>query len=259
MITSDETVTNVIQGRQAAQSKNDIAKQVKTYDPDYVLILLGFNDMGWFVSDAEGTLNTMDAIVHNVRGASSKAKILVGSVVERTKIEGRDDLIAETIRYYSLLQEGVKRWSQELGSVSFVDVTLPYKCTPTSGCSDAYDGLHPNTQGEVHLAAAFADVLRDEYHLLGQNLVLEGVAGRPAPQQPKNIQGKAVPEGALWTWSDVENARGYKIRMTIAGFTFSEGAVYPNAAGYWFPWCQKGMRWNFAVLRRMNTHVLIQM
>lgn len=32
---------------------------VAKYKPDILLVMLGFNDMGWFVSDAPGTLNSM--------------------------------------------------------------------------------------------------------------------------------------------------------------------------------------------------------
>jgi lysophospholipase L1-like esterase len=34
-------------GRQAAQSKNTIKGWVSEYKPDYLLIMLGFNDLGW--------------------------------------------------------------------------------------------------------------------------------------------------------------------------------------------------------------------
>lgn len=46
-------------GRQVAQDIGLIRNVVQKYEPDIILVLLGFNDMGWFVSDADGTLNSM--------------------------------------------------------------------------------------------------------------------------------------------------------------------------------------------------------
>lgn len=43
-------------GRQLAQDQDLIKEMVSTHDPDYLLVLLGFNDMGWFISDAGGKL-----------------------------------------------------------------------------------------------------------------------------------------------------------------------------------------------------------
>lgn len=46
-------------GRQIAQDIPLIRNVVQKYEPDIILDMLGFNDMGWFVSGADGTLNSM--------------------------------------------------------------------------------------------------------------------------------------------------------------------------------------------------------
>lgn len=46
-------------GRQTAHDIPLIREVVAKYKPDILLVLLGFNGMGWFVSDAPGTLNSM--------------------------------------------------------------------------------------------------------------------------------------------------------------------------------------------------------
>lgn len=46
-------------GRQTAQDIPLIREVVAKYKPDILLVLLGFNGMGWFVSDSPGTPNSM--------------------------------------------------------------------------------------------------------------------------------------------------------------------------------------------------------
>lgn len=40
---------------------------VRKYQPDLLLVMLGFNDMGWFVSDAQGTLDSMVSVMFSAR------------------------------------------------------------------------------------------------------------------------------------------------------------------------------------------------
>ncbi|MFE9610689.1 hypothetical protein [Streptomyces sp. NPDC006012] len=56
-------------GRRAAQDKSLIRAQVEKYQPDLLLVGLGFNDMGWFVSDAPGTLASVKSLVDEARAA----------------------------------------------------------------------------------------------------------------------------------------------------------------------------------------------
>lgn len=61
-------------GRQAAQDMSLIRAQVQAYAPDYLLVELGFNDIGWFISDAPGTLNSMKSLVDEARAAKPNLK-----------------------------------------------------------------------------------------------------------------------------------------------------------------------------------------
>jgi hypothetical protein len=54
-------------GRAAATDKGLIGDILDQYQADMMLIMLGFNDMGWFYSNAEGTIDSIGAIVDNAR------------------------------------------------------------------------------------------------------------------------------------------------------------------------------------------------
>ncbi|PNH52705.1 hypothetical protein VD0003_g4649 [Verticillium dahliae] len=79
-------------GRQAAQVKNEIRSQVSTHSPDWLLVMLGFNDLGWWVGGPDDTLASVKAIVDEARAAKSNVRILIANVIHRTFIEGRNDL-----------------------------------------------------------------------------------------------------------------------------------------------------------------------
>lgn len=86
-------------GRQAAQVKNEIRSQVSTHSPDWLLVMLGFNDLGWWVGGPDDTLASVKAIVDEARAAKSNVRILIANVIHRTFIEGRNDLVTNTNIY----------------------------------------------------------------------------------------------------------------------------------------------------------------
>ncbi|MCX4808562.1 hypothetical protein OG594_44465 [Streptomyces sp. NBC_01214] len=108
-------------GRQAAQDKTLIREQVKNHRPDLLLVGLGFNDMGWFVSDANGTLASMKSLVDEARAADPELKFALANVPQLTRIGGRDDLIANTDTYNQLLSDAIPRWSTDRSPVELVD------------------------------------------------------------------------------------------------------------------------------------------
>ena len=44
-----------------------------------MLLMLGFNDMGWFYSDAPGTIDSIGTLIANARSVNSNMKFAVAS------------------------------------------------------------------------------------------------------------------------------------------------------------------------------------
>ena len=227
-------------GRQAFQDKSLISGWVEEYQPDYILCLLGFNDMGWFVSDAEGTLESVQTIVDDARAAKSDVKILVGNVVQRLFISGRDDLVANTNSYNDLLEATVPFWNVD-GPTAYVDVEGNYDCSPEV-CNDGYDGLHPTATGEFHIAQAFANVLRDQYSIWGKDFAIPDDVPARTIITPSEFENIGVLIGLESTWEAVENARGYDLRIGLDGVDtwWSDGRVTPFTNRAYFSWCTGG-------------------
>lgn len=238
-------------GRQAAQTKETIKGWVQTYQPDYLVILLGFNDLGWFVSGPEDLVGNMGQLVENAREAKPDVKLLIGNVVHRKFIDGRQDLVDNTNKYNQLLRDTMSGWFRWESPISYVDVNSNYNCHP-EGCPDGYDGLHPNSMGEYHIAQAFAHSFKADFGFQGPDFV---APSNPEPRvisTPTGVQVASLPEGIEVSWNMIETARGYDIRSRLVGMTdwWSSGGVYPNTWESWTTWLLDGQTWEFQVRSR---------
>ncbi|MFJ3816098.1 phosphatidylinositol-specific phospholipase C domain-containing protein [Streptomyces sp. NPDC090056] len=232
-------------GRQVAQDKSLIREQVARYRPDLLLVGLGFNDMGWFVSDAPGTLAGMKTFVDEARAAKPDVEFALANVPQRERIGGRDDLITKTDTYNRLLADAVPDWDTAASPVKLVDWRGAYDCAPAS-CPAAYDGLHPNARGEFQIAGAFADTLHEEFGLGTSALTVPaGVPARPGGT-PAGVKAASADTGIVVTWDPVFGAFGYEVRSRPAGTTaWSTTRVTANRSDS--TWVVDGQRMEYQV------------
>ncbi|GJN77347.1 hypothetical protein PLIIFM63780_000837 [Purpureocillium lilacinum] len=225
-------------GRQAAQVYPAIGAYVKQYQPDFLFILLGFNDLGWFVSGPEGTLSSVEKVVRNAQAARPSLKVLVGNVPQRTLIKVvNEQLPDKTTDYNKRLQSAVSGWSTDASTVRLVDMQKNYNCHP-EGCPDGYDGLHPSALGEFHIAQSFADVLRKEFGV-GKNPFTVGKVPARVATTPTNLQAASVPAGIEVTWDPIFGARGFDLQSRRKGSSdWTDRHALTNA--YWETWVSDG-------------------
>lgn len=232
-------------GRQAMQDKKLIRGMVAQYNPDLILVGLGFNDMGWFVSGPQGTLDSMKTFVDEARTARPNVKFAVADVPQRTYIGGRDDLPLSTTDYDLMLRQAVPQWSTPVSPVEVVNWSGNYTCA-RDACPAGYDGLHPNALGEFQIAHAFETTLHDRY---GIGQIVPDVP-RSVPERPvglaANVKAVSSDLGVTVTWNRVYGARGYTVRSRLVGATaWNETPVQANR--YDTTWTQDGMEWEYSV------------
>lgn len=133
-------------GQQARQSKSLVWQAVKDHKPVYLLIELGFNDIGWFVSDADGMLRDLKELVHNAQDGNPDIMVFVANIPHRSRIGGRQDLIDETNKANQKLPEAVKKWFRYDSRVFVVDLAGKYNC----GSSDCPDGVRDSPCSHDH-------------------------------------------------------------------------------------------------------------
>ncbi|TQN65244.1 hypothetical protein CSHISOI_10188, partial [Colletotrichum shisoi] len=176
-------------GQQATQCQALVRDQVERFRPHYMLVMLGFNDMGWGVTDAEGIIAAMQQLIERARAAES-----TGSP-------------SPTCRSGFRSTEQIKKWGTKESPIELAGVSDGYDCSRGS-----YDGLHPNALGKSQIARVFSQSLVRGYEIGTDELQIpREIPKRPTPV-PANIVAKAVPYGIAVTWDSVYGALGYDVR-----------------------------------------------
>ena len=232
-------------GRQAHQVKDEIRQRVADYQPDYLLVELGFNDLGWGVSDPDGVIADMMTIIAEARVAKPDVRILVANVPHRTFLSVVPDLEHLTDIYNSKLGPILALVNSTQSPVRLVDVNSalnPY--------ADSYDGLHPNGVGEYRIARAFANVLAGQFAL-----------GHTVGAIPASVPD-VVPSGVGWLaatptasginvrWDHSFGAGGYWLYQrddTVNG-TFERSALQIPADSWNVNWVLPGHQYSFYVV-----------
>ncbi|KFZ11648.1 hypothetical protein V501_04652 [Pseudogymnoascus sp. VKM F-4519 (FW-2642)] len=213
-------------GRSAAVDKGLIQGVLEQNMADIMLLMLGFNDMGWFYSDGAGTIDSIGTLVANARAANPSIKFAIANVPQRSFIGGRVDLVENTQIYNNLLPDAIAQWFTSESSIYLVQLEELYSCQP-GGCPAGYDGLHPNAWGEFQIASAFSRTLVDQFNIGTTPLAIPAEDDQSLVRDlpvPTNLQVFSSPQGVTATWDAVYGAYSYDLEVSIdgGGGSFSE-------------------------------------
>ena len=239
-------------GWQATEARGAVADPVRTHQPDYLLVELGFNDLALGLAPT-ALAGAVREIVTNARAARPDVTVLVANVVHRSPVPNRPELAGRISAYNQQLAELVPALSRAGSPVALVDLDRVFDHTVHT-----YDGLHPNVRGEVVIAKAFADVLSAGFGLgSGFGAV---PASLPADLRPGGAGAVSVERSGLGlrvSWPHVFGASGYRLfrRDLTAGGPFEP---YPYAVGadsWTDPRLAAGHRYAFHVRTVRGDHV----
>ena len=113
---------------------------LQQHPTDMMLLMLGFNNIGWFYSNAPGTINGIETLVSNAQAANPNLKFTIANVPQRSFISRRQDLVDNTVTYNSLLPGAISKLTTEQSPISLVELEENYDCQP-GGCPAGYDSL----------------------------------------------------------------------------------------------------------------------
>lgn len=234
-------------GRQCAVAKDQIEATVRHHSPDLLLVMLGFNDIGWFVSDAKGTLKSMKQFVANARSANPRLQLVLANIPQRTKMDGREDLPKSTDEYNDLLDRVVPQWSQHDSPVYIADVCKEYTAEDAT-----YDGLHPNALGDYQIARAFSLSMWQDLKIGRSPLAIPpSIPTRELPM-PQDFQLVSSPVGVTALWEQVYGAYGYEFRSRVNDDDWTEDTRGMNR---WDShWASDGSQYQAQVRARYGAH-----
>ncbi len=189
--------------------KDVIGAKVATYKPDYLLVLLGLDDMFWFGISQPDMAANLAGFIAAARAARPHIRIVLGLIPP--------DIHTQTSRAFAASVASFNHtiWSTAAQlSTKAAPIAVARDNVGISVAADFWDGTHPNANGEVKIAAAFADVLASRFHV--------GRAyPRPFPVLPTGpltrprlrVTPSRTAGQAKLSWTLVPGATGYLVFM----------------------------------------------
>ena len=147
------------------KEKDVIGRVVATYRPDYLLVLLGLNDLFWFGFGRQAMASNLASFIAAARAARPHIRFVFGLVPP--DIHERKPSFAASVASYN---RKISSTASQL-STTASPIAVAHDGAGIKVAADLWDGTHPNANGEVRIAAGFADALASRFHL-----------GRPYPK-----------------------------------------------------------------------------
>jgi lysophospholipase L1-like esterase len=216
-------------GMTLSHEKDAIGGRVATYRPDYLLVLLGLDDLFWFGTSQPDMAADLAAFIAAARTVGPHIRIVFGLLPPNIHTQTNPVFAASVAGFNHTISSTAARLSTP-GS----PVTVARDGAGLNVASDLWDGTHPNANGEVKIAAAFADILASRFHL-------GSTYARPYPVLPTGpltqslltVKPSQTARQAKLSWTPVPGADSYRVfvkDVTQGEVTFSR-LPWPLTAG----------------------------
>lgn len=186
---------------------DEIGEQVAEYEPDYVLVMAGVNDL-FAGYDAPELGQRVADLVSTARVARGDVQFVIAELLPVWGTDRDSRLNEEITHFNSALPNLAAELTGEDSPVTVARVAEDY-----APAEDHWDPVHPNANGELKIAAAFADTLAEDLNL--------GVPyPRPLPELPlgprtaPEVTAEADPEddtSVRLSWDPVPGATSYQV------------------------------------------------
>ncbi|MFI6581216.1 SGNH/GDSL hydrolase family protein [Embleya sp. NPDC050493] len=137
----------------------DIEAEVAEHRPDYLLILLGVDDLRPTV-DPTRFETDLRAFITDARRGNPRLRIVLGHVLPTHQAGPDPEFAARAASFNARIDAIAAELNTDESPIVVATTDAEFVAAEHTG-----DGLHPNQAGEYRIAAAFADVLADRFHL----------------------------------------------------------------------------------------------
>ena len=142
------------------REKDVIGGKVATYRPNYLLVLLGLNDIFWYGISPSGMAENLASFIAAARTARPHIRIVLGLIPPDIHQETNPALAASFASYNRTISSAASQLSTTASPIA-----VAHDGSGINVAADLWDGTHPNANGEIRIAAGFADVLASRFHL----------------------------------------------------------------------------------------------
>ncbi len=145
-------------GRPYVHEKEEIEAKTREHDPEYLLVLLGINDLFWYGVEPERFEANLREFVARARAGRPGVAIALGTVLNCQKAVDEPAFAARV----DATNDRIRAVAADLDSAA-EPLVVAETAAEFSAPEHTWDGTHPNPNGEIRIAAAFADTLADRF------------------------------------------------------------------------------------------------
>ena len=150
---------NALWGRTLRDAAATIQEDVATHRPDVLCVMLGINDLLWPVSEEEME-ELLRGYIDSARASNPNIRLVLAEALPIALNESDEGFALRTYVYNEVVRSVAAKMSTEASPVISLNVAVQEDWDVET---DTYDGTHPNSDGELKIAAAFADALSNGY------------------------------------------------------------------------------------------------
>jgi len=202
-----ERANDTTWGMTLLREKDAIGARVAKYRPDYLLVLLGLDDMFWYGISQPDMAANLASFIAAARAARPRIRIVLGLIPPDIHTQTNPVFAASVAGFNQSIRSAAAQLSTATSPVA-----VAHDGSGISVAADLWDGTHLNANGEIKVAAAFADVLAATFHL-------GSAYPRPFPVLPTGppvhsrltITSSAAAGRAKLSWSPVPGAASYYV------------------------------------------------
>jgi hypothetical protein len=155
-----EHANDAFWGLTLLHEKDVIGGLAATYRPDYLLVLLGLNDLLWDGISQPDMTENLTSFISAARAVRPRIRIVLGLIPPDIHQRTSPAFAASVASY----NQTISLTASQL-STTASPIAVAHDGAGISIGADLWDGTHPNTNGQIKIAASFADVLARRFRL----------------------------------------------------------------------------------------------
>ncbi|GAA1366910.1 GDSL-type esterase/lipase family protein [Streptomyces beijiangensis] len=149
-------------GQPYVVAKTTIQEYVETYRPDFVLVLLGINDLVWYDTDPDEFETNLREFIGNARSGHHAVRLILGTILETARATEDFAFAKRVSKCNDRIRAVAAELRRPISPIEVADTAVEFVAA-----EHTWDDTHPNPNGEVRIAAAFSDVLAQRFQIGG--------------------------------------------------------------------------------------------
>src|SRR5258708_3119816 len=196
-------------GMTLLREKDAIGAKVAKYRPDYLLVLLGLDDIFWYGISQPDMAANLASFIAAARAARPHIRIVLGLIPADIHQQTNPTFAASVASYNRTIASTASQLSTA-GS----PIAVARDATGINVATDLWDGTHPNANGEIKIAAAFADALASRFHLgSAYPRPFPVLPTGPLSRPPLRVTPSGTAGQAKMSWTPAPGAESYDLYL----------------------------------------------